>query len=461
MTAEASTPDTEARTDDMSNTERSPTRKDRFIAKLVSFLTRAVYRDVEVYWAAPATSDAPQLTVANHFGGFSDGLVLLYVFPDRRPGIIARDVIWKIPVARSLMNWIGAIPVHKPEDRGSATSNDQMFSSCYRALDDGRHLLIFPEGVTRNEPSIAPVKTGAARIALGARASGASGMRILPVGIHYEDKAALRSRVFVNGGAPIDLDDLAGEREAGGEPITANDRDAVRALTDEINVRLRQAAPDYANWDEARLLAQASEITLRSQLDDPSGAVPIGLRDRLANTLADRPADARQRIDRAVNDYRRDLDGVGLSDAELHGKLSTGRFLRSIIWQLIVGILMFPFALAGAAINIVPYLLVKAIGLLRVAPSVAASIKPVAAFALFGITWGIVIWRAVAAFGWEAGVVAFLLLPVYLSIVIIFVERATLLWTTYRRWRADAGSRQLGDAVAQRRAAVVEAVLAA
>ena len=241
----------------------------------------------------------------------------------------------------------------------------------------------------------------------------------------------------------------------------ANDRDAVRALTEEINVRLRLVAPDYSNWDEARLLAQAAEITLRSQLDDPCGAVPIGLRDRLANTLADRPVDARQRIDKAVTDYRRDLDGVGLTDAELHARLGTGRFLRSIIWQLIVGILMFPFALVGASINIVPYLLVKAIGLLRVAPSVAASIKPVAAFALFGITWGIVIWRAVAAFGWEAGVIAFLLLPVYLAIVIVFAERATLLWTTYRRWRADVGSRQLGDAVAQRRSAVVEAVLAA
>ena len=65
------------------------------------------------------------------------------------------------------MNWIGAIPVHKPEDHNSPTSNDEMFASCYGALDDAGNILIFPEGVTRNEPSIATVKTGAARIAIG------------------------------------------------------------------------------------------------------------------------------------------------------------------------------------------------------------------------------------------------------------------------------------------------------
>ncbi len=437
------------------------TRRERAIAKIVSFLARAVYRDIEVYAPERVPADAPQLTVSNHFGGFADGLLLLYVFPGRPPGIIARDMIWKVPVAKSLMNWIGAIPVHKPEDRGSATSNDEMFASCYGALGEGRHLLIFPEGVTRNEPSIAPVKTGAARIALGARASGVPGIRIVPVGIHYEDKAALRSRVFVNGGVPIDLDDEIGELSDEPDVVDANDRQVVRDLTEDINVALRRAAPDYENWDEARAMARAAEITLRSQLDDPRGAVPIGLRDRLANTLADRPAEQRERITDAVDEYQRDLDAIGYTDAELHGKLTTGGFLRSLIWQAIVGVLLFPFALVGAAINWLPYLLVKAANLLRIAPSMAATIKPVVAIVAFGITWGVVIWQAVSAYGWEAGVAAFVLLPIYLAATIAFIDRIALLWRAFRRWRARAGSRGLEDDVAAHRRSIVEAVLAA
>lgn len=437
-----------------------PSRKDRFIAKVVSFLARAVYREIEIYVPEPVPPNAPLVTVSNHFGGLADALVLLAVMP-RRPGIVARDVIWKIPPAAWLMNWIGGIPVHKPEDRGSATSNDEMFASCYHALEEGGHILIFPEGVTRNEPSIAEVKTGAARIAIGARAHGAADVRILPVGIHYEDKAALRSRVFVNAARPFDVDRAVADHEGASGRVTANDRDAVRELTDAIDAGLRQAAPDFDDWDEANALAKAADITLRSQLADPSGDVPIGLRDRLANTLADRPADTRARVAAAVADYRTDLEGIGYTDAELHGKLSTGRFLRSLVWQVLVAAALFPFALVGAAINWIPFLLVKAAGLLRVAPSMASTIKPIVAFVAYGIAWGIVIWGAVSNFGWEGGLIAFILLPVYLAIVISFIDRFVLLWRAFRRWRARTGADDLEGHVAAHRAAVVEAVLAA
>lgn len=438
----------------------STSRKDRFITKLVSFLNRAVYQDVEVYWAAPVPPDAPQLTVSNHFGGFADALVLLNVMP-RRPGIVARDVIWKIPLAGWLMNWIGGIPVHKPEDSGSSSRNDEMFSSCYDALRGDGHILIFPEGVTRNEPSIAPVKTGAARIALGARTSGVTGIQLLPVGIHYEDKAALRSRVSVNVGLPLDLDAAARDLESGGHSATANDRDAVRALTEEINVGLRRVAPDYENWAEAQALSKSAEITLRSQLNDPIGEVPFGLRDRLANTLADRPEASRSRIIHAVQEYQQDLDGAGYCDAELNSALKTGRFMRSLVSQIVVAVLLFPFALVGAAINFIPFLVVKAVGLLRVAPSVAASIKPVTAIAMFGIAWGAVIWQAISKYGWVAGVAAFILLPVYLTAAIAFLERVVRLWGAFRRWRASSGTGGIADDVRTRRATVVEAVLAA
>ena len=434
--------------------------KDKFISRLVSFLTRSVYRDVEVFVPAALPTDTPTLAVSNHFGGFADALVLLDVMP-RRPGIVARDVIWRTPLVGRLMNWIGAIPVHKPEDRGSASSNDEMFASCYQALDEGGNLLIFPEGVTRNEPSIAPVKTGAARIALGARAHGVSGLSVIPVGIHYEDKAALRSRVFVNVGSPIDVDATMSEASGGEHDVGANDRDAVRELTEQITTALRRVAPDYNDWSEAHLLTAASQITLRSLMDDPAADVDFGRRDRLANTLSDRPAERRGNICEAVSTYRDDLDALGYSDAELHSRLGAGSFVRSIVWQLLIGVFLLPFAFVGAVINLIPFLIVKAVGALRVAPSMLSTLKPIAAFGAFGLVWGIVIWMCVRSFGWEAGVAAFVLLPVYLAAVIVLVERVALMWRLFRRHRAAGSAQHLPAEIAERRAAVVEAVLAA
>ena len=86
----------------------------------------------------------------------------------------------------------------------------------------------------------------------------------------------------------------------------------------------------------ALLLADAAEITLRRALTDPAGEVGMGRRDRLANTLADRPAEHRQQVCETVSHYRDDLDGVGFSDAEIGEALGAGRFTRSFLFQLLI-----------------------------------------------------------------------------------------------------------------------------
>ena len=107
--------------------------------------------------------------------------------------------------------------------------------------------------------------TGAARIAIGARAHGVDGITIVPLGIHYEDKAALRSRVLVNVGQPLELDELLGG-DASDNSITPADHIAVANVTHQIDVALRRVAPDFEDWNEARLLAAGADIALRTQL---------------------------------------------------------------------------------------------------------------------------------------------------------------------------------------------------
>ncbi len=431
-------------------------RSDKIIRKLVWWAVSALYHRVEVRQAPGLTAEGPQLANASHFGGFTDPLLLIYAM-DRVPRFIARDVIWKYPVARGIMNWVGAIPVHKPEDGGPA-SNDQMFASTYAALHDGELVTIFPEGITVDDPSIASIKTGSARIALGARADGVSGIVLVSAGIHYENKAALRSDVFVEISGALDLDEFVAEHVGPGEPEDSSNRRLVRELTDEIEERLRWAAPDFDDWATARSLAAAAEVALR----DPDGEdVEVGHadRERLARLLDEAPPQDRSKVIDAMETYRADLDALGFGDRMLVSGLNTpSKFLRYVVRTLIIGAILLPFALAGAIVNAIPMGIVWLIGRLKVADAVMATVKPLGALVAFLVTWGVWAWYGdrYAGFSGIAGVL--LLLPVLLFALIAIVERGVLL---ARVVRAFARSRSIGDVygrVREHRDAVVEAV---
>ena len=134
-------------------------------------------------------------------------------------------------------------------------------------------------------------------------------------------------------------------------------------------------------------------------------------------------------------------------------------FARDDAVEIEVGAFL-PFAVVGALINVVPALIVKAVGLLRVAPSMLATVKPAVAILAFGLTWGLVIWGAFAAFGFAGGAAAIILLPVYFAAVILLAERLALVWRLIRRWRAGGKTRNVERQLSAERDAVVQAVLA-
>jgi len=436
-------------------------KKTRRIRRFASVAVGALYRSVEVYVAADTPVTGPVIAVSNHFGGFADPLLLLSA-AHRTPRIVARDKIWKIPIAGSVMRWLGAIPVHKPEEHAGLTSNDQMFSSAYGALEEGSMLLIFPEGITVDDPSIAHIKTGAARIALGARAAGTRGIEIVPAGIHYEDKAALRSRVFINIGYPLDLDAAVVSADIPEAEATPENRPLVRQLTDEIEDRLRRVAPDFTDWNEAKHLTSAAEVALRASTEDPRAEVPTAQRDRLAGGLGRAKPEARDAVIEAIDVYDHDLDAVGLTDQQAYDHTTFFGFLWYAIWNIALGLILLPFAIVGVAINFIPLLVVWAIGLLRVSPAVKATMKPMAALLLFPIAWAAEAWQlASRGAGWALTILAIVLIPLYLAALILLSERFVLLWRAWKSWRGNRNLARVADKIVTEREAVVAAVRAA
>ena len=434
------------------------TRKTRFLKNLADLAMRLLYRSVDVHQEYEATASGPQLGASNHFGGLSDPLIQIYAL-DRVPRFIGRDLIWKYPVAKQLMNFVGAIPVHKPDDsaeRGAAR-NDQMFASTYAALEDEDLVVIFPEGITVDDPAIAPIKTGAARIALGARAKGVVGIEIIPSGIHYEDKALLRSKVYVHVGDPIDLDGWVGEHASPGQRQDSSNRELVNDLTAAIESRLRRAAPNFEDWQEARTMHQASEVALRNVPGAPVD-VPYADESALADDLAGRSAGERERVTDAVGVYVADLDAAGLTDEQMMSRQrSRSSFLWRVVWNAGVGLLLLPFALIGLVINLIPMIGVWLVGKARVAPAMMATLKPGAAIVLFSIAWGITAWTGYQIAGLSGVAAVLLLMPLYVFALVAVVERGTLVARAIGSRVGGAGD--LHKEVLEHRSAVVRSVV--
>jgi hypothetical protein len=110
---------------------------------------------------------------------------------------------------------------------------------------------LFPEGISHTGADLAPLKTGAARIALSSPVP----LIIVPAGLVYGDRAAFRHSVLLRLGPPIPFNDLV---QQGPEPgavteLTARIRAALKSLTlHDADVRRLALAQDIA-W----LLAEA------------------------------------------------------------------------------------------------------------------------------------------------------------------------------------------------------------
>ncbi|MDQ3556229.1 MAG: 1-acyl-sn-glycerol-3-phosphate acyltransferase, partial [Gemmatimonadota bacterium] len=118
----------------------------------------------------PPPSAGPVLLVANHPNSLLDPA--LVAAAARRPvRFLAKAPLFSDPRVGWLVRGSGAVPVYRRADDPSAMGrNDDTFRAVWEALALGDAVGIFPEGTSHSAPGLVTLKTGAARIALGAAA---------------------------------------------------------------------------------------------------------------------------------------------------------------------------------------------------------------------------------------------------------------------------------------------------
>jgi 1-acyl-sn-glycerol-3-phosphate acyltransferase len=325
----------------------------------------------------------PTVVVANHTNNLADPVVMLGKLPGH-PRFLAAGSWWKFAPARVLFRLAGVVPIHRRGDGAGAAANRSTFAACHEALRDGATLAMFPEGEVSLEPSILPLKTGAARIALGAACdAGVRDVVVVPVGVVYEDRGRFGSQAAVQVGAPVPVDPWV-------ERYEADRRATVRALTEAVERGLREVTVNHDTWEDLRLVDRAAALALA---DHEAGVRRYAHRNELRRALGTaltrpgaRDTPAWSELAAVVADHERDLDRLELDGTRaLPAPARVARHRRRLRAELAA---VAPAAAIGAVTNAPVALTIK--GLTRVVrdSSWQATAKGVAGVVLCPIVWG-------------------------------------------------------------------------
>ena len=331
---------------------------------LAGVALRWFYRSIQVEGRERIPQRGPILLVVNHPNALVDALLAGWVVP-RRVLLTAKATLFRNAVGAMLLRWVGVVPLRRasdeknPRDPLDPSRNEDTFLAVRNALRAEKAVLIFPEGKSHDEPAMAPLKTGAARMALDAWSSGAAPtLAIVPIGLTFEHKDTPRTRVLVQVGEPLVV-----ERWCSGDHPRPVDE-----LTHEIEGRLRAVTLNYASADEAaRTIRLASTIAALMEPQVALGEVDRGL--GVDTTIARRIEELSAQLGAADPDLRARTaslverleavhcmaaaHGILLEDVGIDLTLRAGlRFTVREGWLLLVG---GPVAFWGRLNHLIPF----------------------------------------------------------------------------------------------------------
>lgn len=384
----------------------------RIIVALLRLAFRVYFRRVEVDGLENVPRKSPVIFVLNHPNALVDPAFLLCLAP-RRVSFLAKAPLFKTPVLGFLVRALEALPVYRRQDEGEDVSrNLETFTAARKLLAKGGTIGICPEGVSHDEPRLRPIKTGAARIALGAVSTGeVTDLKIVPAGLYYTSKTTFRSAVLLHFGKPIEV--TRSELDADGNPLRA----AVRDLSDRIESALREVMLDAEHEEALHTIARAERIFSDEGKDKEENlADELQLQQRFIKAykiLRDHSPERLARLEMRMTRFEEELKQAGVDPDDLSPPTSTLDVFSHLISRGLLFLLLIVPATLGLLIHYPAYRLGGYLStrFYQDSDDVISTIKIISAMLLFPLTWLIVGVLSCKFLGGAIALIALLVVP--------------------------------------------------
>jgi 1-acyl-sn-glycerol-3-phosphate acyltransferase len=252
------------------------------------------YSDIRIVGAEKIPVSGPLLIAVNHQNALVDSLIVGWLVP-RRVAMTAKATLADNPLIAILFRILHVVPLRRVSDEtrkqnglpADRSRNAQAFEKIFSLLEGNGALLIFPEGKSHNEAGLEPLKTGLARVALQARDErGIMGLRILPLGLVFEDKGTPGTSVGVHVGTAIEMDSWRGSDHT---ILTQEIADRLRAVSEDAGLPRK----DFNQTEETANTMRERAIAVAAWWGRLTHELPVRMARSLAvkrSTDADEPA---------------------------------------------------------------------------------------------------------------------------------------------------------------------------
>ena len=321
------------------------------IAKVIMWTTLHFYFRRIVFQHRRSIPDGePVILIANHAASFLDAM-LLGVLMNRPVHFFARSDIFRKPLANRMLRKFRMIPIYNIEHgKSDLVRNEETFAEGEAVLNNRELLLIFPEGISRIERIMLPLKKGTARVALQTEAKRGFqlGLKVIPVGINYS-RHRFRADVLISAGAPTLVSDYA-------SVYLENPAKAITRLTRELEEKFSHTIFFVRQSERTTLIDRLLELYRADAFklfDVLRGTPVLELEKRVCDTVSEMSDAEFEQISGDLDRYDAMLAAHGFADASVNGRY------RLAILHVLALIVTFPLFLLSSMLNAVPMWLAR------------------------------------------------------------------------------------------------------